>query len=124
MINYTHRNSLSFIPGFAIAALLTFASNAGAETVTVARAPEPVIAIAPEYPDELLRRDLTGEATVEFTIDAAGNVRDVVVISMTYPDFGRAARSAIRDWKFEPPFENGRSVSLRAEKRFNFRLDR
>ena len=25
MINYTHRNSLSFIPGFAIAALLTFA---------------------------------------------------------------------------------------------------
>ena len=118
----TYNTMLRYASILPIAALVASASHA--DIYTSSDAPEPVIAVSPEYPEELLRHDFTGQALVEFTIDEEGNVQDVVVKSATSWDFGQAARDAIRKWKYEPPRENGRPVSIRAEKRFDFRLNR
>lgn len=116
----TYNTLFRFASSLAVTALLVSASQA--ETITMYRAPVPVIAVTPDYPDELRMRDLTGEALVEFTIDEEGNVSHVEVKSATYSDFALAARRAIRSWKFEPPQKMGRPVSIRTTKRFDFVL--
>jgi protein TonB len=75
--------------------------------------PEAVLKIKPDYPYDLLRAGIAGEAVLELTIDAGGGVRDVVVVSATQREFGEAARQAVLRWKFKPGKVAGRAVSFR-----------
>ena len=85
-------------------------------------APEPIVGDPPVHPEPLLKRELPGEAVLEFTIDEEGNVKEVEVKSATNVGFAHAARSAIQKWKYKPMRKNGRPVSVRAIQRFVFRI--
>ena len=61
---------------------------------------------------------------VEFTVSAAGTVKDAVVIaSEPGTVFDRAAMRAVSKWKFKPRLVNGQPVAARAEQVVEFRLN-
>ncbi|MFC4729135.1 energy transducer TonB [Coralloluteibacterium thermophilus] len=65
-------------------------------------APAVVSAPAPDYPREALRAGITGEVTVEFTVQPDGSVSDARVVSANPTrTFDREAISAVRRWQFE-----------------------
>jgi protein TonB len=79
--------------------------------------PKVITAPSPKYPPSLighgiLDRIVDGQATVEFTIDAQGKVRDEKVVHETRKEFGSAALDAIRLWKFAPAMKDGHPVSV------------
>ena len=52
------------------------------------------------YPKEALRAGIEkGEATIQFTVGAAGGVRDVKVIRQTHPIFGRNSARIVGEYK-------------------------
>lgn len=64
-------------------------------------APEILSAPAPSYPREALRSGVTGEVTVEFTVQPDGSVSDPRVVSSTPSrTFDREAINAVRRWQF------------------------
>ena len=82
--------------------------------------PQPFVGPAPEYPHALLKKNVTGSATVGFDLDARGRVLDPVVVAASQPEFGEAAMAAIKDWRFLPKVRNGHPVETKAEMPFNF----
>lgn len=62
---------------------------------------EPVKRTAPSYPASLARRGTPGWAYTVFEVDEEGRVGRAVSLAATDPDFARAARRAIRNWRFE-----------------------
>ena len=62
----------------------------------------------PAYPPGLLSREVEGKAVVKVLIGIDGRVRQVVVLSATHPDFGKATeRQALREWRFNPATRDG-----------------
>jgi protein TonB len=81
----------------------------------------PLVQIPPVYPVRAERLRLGGSVVVEFTITAAGGVRDPVVVQSDPPRiFDQAAVQAILRWKFKPKLEEGKPVARRARQRFEF----
>jgi TonB family protein len=70
---------------------------------------EPLYKTEPEYPAEAKGHD--GYATIEFTIDAAGFVRDPKLLETQGSDtFGEPGLAAIREWRYAPRFVDDRPV--------------
>ena len=61
----------------------------------------------PAYPGDLRRRRVTGSARVQFSLDDLGFTRDVTLLEASHPEFGPAAIAAVRQWRFDPEWENG-----------------
>jgi protein TonB len=74
----------------------------------------PLVRINPEYPRRAQQRGIEGWVQVEFTITAAGTVRDPTVIDADPKGlFEDAAVKAIGRWKYNPKVEEGRAVERR-----------
>ncbi|SEL14028.1 TonB family C-terminal domain-containing protein [Pseudoxanthomonas sp. GM95] len=86
------------------------------------RLPELLAGEAPVYPLELIGFDVTGQATVVFTIDESGSVVDPVVESATNLAFSEASLRAIRTWKFRPASLEGKPVRQSSRQQFPFEL--
>ena len=71
----------------------------------------PVVRVNPQYPMRAAERGIEGWVELEFTITAAGTVKDPVVLA-SHPGriFDREALRAIRRWKYNPKFVNGEAV--------------
>jgi len=71
----------------------------------------PLVRVNPQYPIRASERGIEGWVEVEFTITAAGTVRDPLVIA-SHPSsvFNRAALRAIRKWKYNPKIDDGVAV--------------
>jgi protein TonB len=71
----------------------------------------PIVRVNPQYPMRAAERGIEGWVEVEFTISAAGTVKDPVVTA-SYPGsiFNREALRAIRKWKYNPKIEDGVAV--------------
>lgn len=68
----------------------------------------PLVRVNPQYPSRALSRGIEGWVEVEFTITAAGTVKDPVVVDAEPRGlFDRAALRAIRKWKYNPKIEQG-----------------
>jgi protein TonB len=85
----------------------------------------PLVRIEPEYPMNARQNGIEGWAVVEFTISAAGTVKDAVVIaSEPGTVFDRAALNAVRKWKYNPKIVDGRPVERSGIKvRFDFEME-
>jgi protein TonB len=85
----------------------------------------PLVRVAPQYPATAQSRGIEGWVQIEFTITAAGTVRDPVVIAADPPRiFNRAALRAIGKWKYNPKVEDGKSVERPGVKvRLDFRIE-
>jgi len=65
----------------------------------------------PKYPAQELRDGVGGMVRLRVTIDANGNVLNVVVDkSSRNRNLDRAAMEAARKWKFNPGLKNGQKV--------------
>jgi protein TonB len=75
---------------------------------------KPISQVAPAYRLDLREAGVEGEVVVAFTINAAGQVVDPVVIRTTNSDLDRSTLAAVRQWKFAPAMCNGVAVSQKA----------
>lgn len=77
----------------------------------------------PEFPSKALSQHLSGAVTVEYTVDANGEPRDVRVVEATPPGvFDKAATSAVKRWKYEPVIANGTPVEVPVRTSIRFEL--
>jgi protein TonB len=85
----------------------------------------PLVRVLPQYPPRAASRGIEGYVVVEFTISAAGTVKDPVIVE-AHPSsiFNRAMLRAIRKWKYKPKIVNGVAVERKGVRvRQNFLLE-
>ncbi len=81
--------------------------------------------VKPKYPSRALSRHMEGYVTIQFTVNASGQVENPTVTSASPSGvFDDAALAAIRQFKFKPKMVNGAPVSQRSVQTINFKLDR
>lgn len=77
-----------------------------------------------QYPFELRRAGITGEAIVTFFVGADGEVKNPVVTRSSHPGFEAAALASVEKWKFDPGMKSGRVVNTRMSVPIVFTLDK
>jgi len=85
----------------------------------------PLVRVLPQYPPRAQSRGVEGWVIVEFTISAAGTVKDPVIIE-AHPSsiFNRAMLRAIRKWKYKPKIVDGVAVERTGVRvRQNFEME-
>jgi protein TonB len=89
-------------------------ARAGAEdAATLAANMKRLRYVAPEYPQKALEQGVAGSVTVEFTVDAKGDTRNVHVVESSPPGvFDRVAIAAIKRWRYQPAMVNGAPVEV------------
>ncbi|MBC7369797.1 MAG: TonB family protein [Undibacterium sp.] len=82
--------------------------------------PQLVRAADAVWPHDLLMQGGSGEAVLEFTVEANGSVASLRVLSATQPAFGQAALAALATWRFRPALSNGQTIAVPLIKRVEF----
>jgi protein TonB len=85
----------------------------------------PIVRVNPQYPVRAAERGIQGWVEVQFTISAAGTVKDAVVLNAKPGTiFNRSALRAIQKWKYNPKIEDGEAVERPGVKvRLTFKLN-
>jgi len=95
---------------------------AGTESIA---APRRELNAEPDYPMELLARGVEGVVKVRVDVSATGQVtRAVIDRSSGHRQFDDAAIAAVRTWRFDPAFRNGRPTASTVVVPVRFRIDR
>ena len=68
--------------------------------------------VPPDYPKELAKKRIKGEAVVEFVVEKDGTVQTGKIVSQTDELFGRAALACVKKWKFKPGTKAGAPVRV------------
>lgn len=78
----------------------------------------------PIYPAYARRRGIEGRVVLDVIVAANGKAKDVSVAqSSRYEVLDEAAVKAVREWRFHPARENGRTIESRLKVPVTFRLD-
>lgn len=81
----------------------------------------PIVRVDPTYPARALRAGIEGRVTVEFTITAAGGVKDPLIAKADPRGmFDQAVLAVITKWKFKPRISAGVAVARRARQIVEF----
>ncbi len=85
----------------------------------------PLVRIQPMYPREAAERRIEGWVMLEFDISTTGAVKNARVVKSQPPRiFDKAARRAIRKWKYKPKIVNGKAVETKGvQVKLTFELD-
>lgn len=80
--------------------------------------------VSPEYPTRARRRQANGSVQVAFTVRRDGSVADIEILKENPRNlsFGRAARDAIAQWRFEPFRRGENPVDRRIQMEVEFDL--
>jgi protein TonB len=71
----------------------------------------PLVRPNPDYPPGAITREVEGWVQVQFSVTAAGTVRDAIVVASEPGSiFDAAALKAIARWRYNPRTENGQAV--------------
>ncbi len=73
----------------------------------------PIVKVAPIYPRRALSRGIEGHVIVEFTVTAAGTVKDPIIIESTNSVFERAAVKAALKFKYKPRVVDGVPIEVK-----------
>ena len=73
----------------------------------------PIVKVAPIYPRRALSRGIEGYVIVEFTVTAAGTVKNPVIIESTSSVFERAALNAALKFKYKPRVVDGEPIEVK-----------
>jgi TonB family protein len=99
------------------------AQAAGVNTASLAASLKRTRYVPPEFPSKALSQRLSGAVTVEYTVDASGDPRDVRVIEATPPGvFDHAAVAAVKRWHYDPVIANGAPVEVPVRTSIRFEL--
>ncbi|WP_076417772.1 TonB family protein [Colwellia sp. UCD-KL20] len=85
---------------------------------------ELIYSVPPRYPSTAKRKGIELEVKVDFTIDAKGNVKDIVFPTVKHKInyFKTSVRLAIEKWRFKPAKNNGEAIDSKMSKIFSFSL--
>lgn len=78
------------------------------------------VAPAPDYPDVLREKRISGEAVVRLRVSMRGDVREVALRSASEPAFGEAALAAARLAWFFPLVRGGKALETEVDLPFKF----
>lgn len=78
----------------------------------------------PEYPFELRRAGVDGEATILLTVRRDGSICDAMVVKASDIRFGRSALASILKWRFVPARISGQPVDCRLMIPINYSVHR
>jgi TonB family protein len=95
---------------------------------------EPIIRVEPKYPVQPARDGKTGCVTLKFTVDKVGGVKDIKIIksvpmtkgglfSSPTGIFDRAAKNAVKNWRYTPYVEDGKLKEYEQIVQLNFQLN-
>jgi TonB family protein len=99
------------------------AAAAGVNPATLAASLKRTRYVPPEFPSKALSQRVSGAVTVEYTVDANGDPRDVRVIEATPPGvFDKAAVTAVKRWHYDPVIANGGPVEVPVRTSIRFEL--
>jgi TonB family protein len=99
------------------------AAAAGVNTASLAASLKRTRYVPPEFPSKALSQRVSGAVTVEYTVDANGDPRDVRVIEATPPGvFDKAAVTAVKRWHYDPVIANGGPVEVPVRTSIRFEL--
>jgi TonB family protein len=78
----------------------------------------------PEYPADLLRREVPGWVQLEYVVDAEGRVEaaSIRVLTSTNGDLARAAMAAVKQAVYEPGLMDGARVRVQMTHVVRFRV--
>jgi TonB family protein len=89
------------------------------------RAPSLDAALRDNYPPELRRRGLDGQAEVRVVITPGGRVSEIAVVSESASGFAEACRRTLLGSRWSEPLDrDGRPVSTRLTYRCRFQVER
>lgn len=83
----------------------------------------PVRTVAPDFPNDLRNKGISGVVMVNVLIDAQGNPQDLKVTKSSNSAFEEPAVEALRKWKFKPAERDGANVALRVVIPIRFSVD-
>jgi len=85
----------------------------------------PLVRVNPEYPPQAQSRGIEGWVVIQFTISAAGTVKDAKVVDAQPKGvFDDAALKAVSHWKYNPMVEEGVAVERRGvQVKLTFQLE-
>lgn len=86
-------------------------------------APVPTAQRRPVYPRDLRQARISGEAMVEFVVDADGKVRDAKIKSSSHRSLEGPVLEAVGRWQFRPGVKDGKPVQTRMAVPFVFQLN-
>ena len=76
----------------------------------------------PDYPREVIADEVEGVVEIRFTIDEAGLVRNLQVVSSPDERLTAECLRVLKEWRFQPAQKEGRAVRIEARQRFPFKL--
>ena len=85
--------------------------------------PQPVFQTRPQYPFQLRKAGVSGEAVVDFIVDINGEVRNAYALRATHDSFGEAAVASVVQWRFKPGKKAGRDVNTHMQVPIVFSLN-
>ena len=79
--------------------------------------------VQPTYPEESLKRNVTGKATVQILVDENGKVPEAKVTETPDELIGQAVVDAAKRWEFKPPPKvQGRQICYSSTLSFRFEI--
>ena len=84
--------------------------------------PVPVRTVAPDFPNDLRDKGISGVVMVSVLIDAQGNPQGLKVTKSSNSAFEEPAVEALKKWKFKPAERDGKPADFPATLRIEFRL--
>jgi protein TonB len=106
-------------------ARLTSNDNGSADTtvIPVVKGENYTQTVAPKYPARSIQLGQEGIVLVRALVDASGSIKDVTIHSSSgYNLLDESARSAVKQWHFQPSFFSGRASTSWVEVPVKFRL--
>lgn len=85
---------------------------------------ELIYSVPPRYPSTAKRKGIELEVKVDFTIDAKGNVKNIIFPTVKHQMnyFKTSVRLAVEKWRFIPAQNNGEAIDSQMSKIFSFSL--
>jgi protein TonB len=74
--------------------------------------PVPVRTVSPEVPSSFSRSGNVGLVTINFLVDATGNVQEPTIVKTSHPELAEPALKAIKKWRFKPAKKDGEAVAV------------
>jgi periplasmic protein TonB len=82
--------------------------------------PRVIHKVIPAYPDELRRQGVEGQVELQVGIDEEGTVGGVKILKSLHPYLDNTAVQALKQWKYEPVYQNGVPVPAVITMMINF----
>ncbi|MFC4698706.1 TonB family protein [Glaciecola siphonariae] len=81
--------------------------------LVVEKQPRPMVRVPPQYPNNAATKGIEGYVTLSFSVNAVGEVENVIVVDAQPKGvFEKAAKRALRKWKYQPRIEQGKAVAM------------